>query len=599
MKFLYLNHCKYPAGFAIYLVWFLICTHSISGSDDFSWFDRSNGLWDLSIQVVAVSPHDTRLLLCASDSFIYQSTDGGVTWNSVFRIPGRKRVLPVRENKRGDDPGFSRKDYDEDDLFREGVLEEGESLDDLDDDDLMDRLKDHGLYTPSEPKDRDSELSTVKSGWMNKTFDLIWDVDHPDYAYIATSRGLYRTDNSGQSWRLAANQLSSKARTIRSLAFTDPDHKLILATDSGLYVSENRGDTVYPVQGMPGNSAYTAVSAFPDAMSSFVATDGTFIYQGNASGHVNRVSAPLVNRSDVVVGVMEGPSFGLCLVSTKNVFYSRDLTQWEYLGTQVLGGAEIRDFTRIGTTLYLATNRGVFRWYFESDTGGFINTGLMELDVRMVRSTDGDSGQLWAATGTGIFLFSNRYKESGRVVSELPVNFPPFSEVLATATDYAQLKIAEDELRIRKIRRAPWYPEISLDMSMDTDADTDYYRSRTISLSSQNIYIGPDDMTWKEDKDEDYSVQLMLKWSPTISPLLNLMARKQLRREVKRRHELIITVRTLYFNYIIGLQEFKHMAEGRRKITKSLELHQIEAQIDALTGFYFSGRIHETGSTYE
>jgi len=243
----------------------------------------------------------------------------------------------------------------------------------------------------------------------------------------------------------------------------------------------------------------------------------------------------------------------------------------------------------------------VFQYNPADSTGRFINDGLFDLDVRQVAQGDNENNLIYAATRTGIVCYGPAREITDQVILRIKdVMFPDLPEledVISKALKHAESSIVRDRQWIKDAKKSNYMPsELRLTAFTEYEKATQYDRTYRPSVVSGRITIGPDDKYWVEAEDEDYSFEVRMKWNPGMFAkdvnVLNIQNR--LSKEVKRQRKLIARVRRLYVKYVKSSQEFESTAPGIEKIMKHLEVERFAADLDALTGYYFSENINRS-----
>ncbi len=125
----------------------------------------------------------------------------------------------------------------------------------------------------------------------------------------------------------------------------------------------------------------------------------------------------------------------------------------------------------------------------------------------------------------------------------------------------------------------------------DTDDDTDYARSKMISLSGGVVTIGPDDETWEHDTDDDWTYEFKMRWNFQEYFFNTDMLRvsSETEDQIEFRQEILEDITKLYFDRR-RLQVEMLLNEGSSIHTimkDTLKLEELTAAIDGLTGGYF------------
>ena len=188
-------------------------------------------------------------------------------------------------------------------------------------------------------------------------------------------------------------------------------------------------------------------------------------------------------------------------------------------------------------------------------------------------------------------------------VEELMANFrnePSIREVQMAAIRYAEINPERFVEWRRKVQERGLWPElVQFTVGHDTDDDEDYARSKTVGISGGTAYVGPDDETWGWDTDNDWDYELRLRWNLQDYCFHNdsLKISSETEDQVEMRREILEDVTKLYFDRR-RLQVEILLQPGvpiSLKVKRAIQLDELTAAIDALTGGYFSDALAATG----
>jgi len=184
-------------------------------------------------------------------------------------------------------------------------------------------------------------------------------------------------------------------------------------------------------------------------------------------------------------------------------------------------------------------------------------------------------------------------------VDEIMAHFvhePTIREVHGAALKYAEIDPARFAQWRRDVKTNALIPEeVRFTVGHDTDDDTDYGRSKSISLTGGTVTLGPDDETWGHDTDDDWDYELRLKWK-----LRDFMFNKEILKvsaetedQVELRQDILNEVTKLYFDRRRLQIEFilDQNVDIWARMKRQLRLEELTAAIDGLTGGYFSDEI--------
>lgn len=176
---------------------------------------------------------------------------------------------------------------------------------------------------------------------------------------------------------------------------------------------------------------------------------------------------------------------------------------------------------------------------------------------------------------------------------------PTIQDVQRAAIRFAEIDAYQFEIWRRKVKEKGLWPDVlQVSVTHKTDDDYDYTRASTIGISGGTAYVGPDKETWKNSTDSDYDYQLRLRWKIQDYCFNSDMLRvsSETERQVKFRQSIIEDVTKLYYDrrrlqVDMVLQPDVQISV---KIRQELQLEELTAAIDGLTGGYFSEALNKT-----
>jgi hypothetical protein len=576
----------------------LLTNFAFSSQSDstFSWTETSIGLSQTNIKSIQGNKFQPEYVLCLSEDTIYLSSNYGESWKSVFTISTRKTVIePVLEealNVEDEDEEEVDLDWDESDLRREGILQDDESMDDIDESELRDRLKEAGLLESSSVEIEEREEFPEKIGKEPGFLKVVWDPTKSEYAYAVTQDSVYRSTDQGMTWTKSWSNLNDPSGKIRLIAVSSPGGIIVLGLDKSVYYSINKGETFSPLTIFTTNTEIMDLKADPFSHDGFfVATiDSIFFVQLPEKISIYAKTPSSVSEPIRKIAVAEGAHI---IVSTFSALYSLQSNgYWEQITPLDIRSALIYEIVCSDDLIWTATNRGVFVADVKGLAGQFRNNGLWELNIfELDVFMRNQQKNVWAATKSGVFLYQKATKIPEEIheflIPERSVTVPGYAELTAAALHYAELDDIRTRTLINSSSRSVWMPLVQFDFRASYDDDTSYDRSRSISTTENYVVIGLDDQSLRTIESENYRFQLRLQWYPKIrSNRDQLTVRKQLRRDLIRRQELLTELCRLYNELSEKAIQMRYQQSNVLKST--IEVDFLKARLDCLTGFYLS-----------
>jgi photosystem II stability/assembly factor-like uncharacterized protein len=473
---------------------------------------------------------------------VYESTDGGRTWEERFRPPqtAEVRALAVQ---RGEPPivlaATSRGLY--------GVFEGGESW---------------------------SEVFSAAGEGASDCTVVAFHPNHPRLALLGTRRGLALSSDSGRTWRPAGEPLA--ARDVMHAAFHPRQPaRVYLVTADGLWEGELVSGSWYQrrllIHAEEAEVEQPAPVEDPET--------------GEENGSLHRLSAVAVDP--------EQPNT-LYLATSRGVETSEDDGRtWKRLGRSGLASPEVIDLLakrRSPLALFAATARGVARYEPASDRWVPLTQGRA---ASRTSDLSAAGGVLWAATEEGLVRFEVPPEVLGAgeppSPQELLANFshePTIGQVHEAAIRYAEVQPHKIQAWRMQARLRALVPKFS--MSGDTNL-TDFRHWDSGS--------NPDALL-KGERDIDWSATI--SWEPAdlvwSTDQTSIDVRSKLM--VELRDDIVDEVTRTYFErrriQVALLME--PPKSPKTILEKELRIQELTALIDGLTGGYFSAQMQVTGT---
>ncbi|MBN1296873.1 hypothetical protein JXA80_08820 [bacterium] len=568
------------------------------------WRDVSAGILDLDLVTLDIDASGNRIL-AASNRTVYLSENRGRTWRMVLRLyPGvseqQLETAPDSVPEPEIEREFDRSEYDEDELYREGILEEEEELDDIDDDDLMRRLEDAGWLDPNEsaseavrtPEPAD-DIDRIATPSEQPAVQVRWDPTHGLAAYLATRDGVYRTTDGGNTWTLVPTGAMTSGSAVTGIVVLPPDGEILAGTRDGLRISIDYGVSYHAVPELYSERPFRDLErdTMLDRTAIGVTDDGVFILDTMGIARTISLMSGILPQ-DIRAVAMEKAT-AVCLAGDQRVMLKQeDDASWRILFPGALADTTIRDLVLSREWLAVATSRGVYLWHRISETGRFLTPGLTELDIRDVVVNPADPSEIWVATASGVFrtIFTDDPDFDHITMSSFVAEFPAIDNVLQAAMMFAEIDLSRDRSWNQDVRKRWFMPWMTLDFSYTDIRQEGLLRSDVMNISSGVPYIGPEDALYVGIERDRFDAYVLLLWFPELAVFDNdmLKIRHRLGQEIQRRNRLVDDVRLAYSNYI--LEATRQPADDDRvvrQIDHHLRMQQLRASLDALTGFVF------------
>lgn len=458
---------------------------------------------------------------------------------------------------------------------------------------------------------------------------VVFDLFNRKTLHIATTKGLFTTRNQGKNWQRVFRKVSEAANNVVWITLDLIDNqKIYIGTEDGLYASGDSGTSWRKVGGGLPHSRISSIAAHP--------RDSQVLYLANTYGLFKSIDAGLswkriyvtshkvsddendeenedenededeeessqINGNQNLINCIAVDKRNpkrIFIATGEGVHVSRDAGEsWNKLPTQGLSNDYV-NFIVVGSgknsAVYAATKNGVFKFSSNLNNWEEIYQGMTARDVRSL-TLNMDGKQLFAGTDKGVFKTidiklvrkQNREKNEEdkdskigfeQVLKELSANEPTIREVQEAALRYAEV-IHPDRIKTlrRNARLEALLPSVSLD----------YDKTVYGSTSREFAYAGPRD--WG----------LSLSWDVgdlVFNSQLRLLNGSDGRLMVQLRDDILNEVTRLYYERRkLQTELILRPAESpEEKLVETLRLEELTANIDALTGGYFSRNLKTT-----
>ncbi|MBI4432901.1 MAG: hypothetical protein HY592_05425 [Candidatus Omnitrophica bacterium] len=521
-------------------LWFLILLVLLgrpAGAQGPAWVEISSGLLDQNIQTLAVHPQDGKTLLAASDQRLFRSQDGGQSWKRIFSARGS-------------------------DALRFAMTEESSIY----------LGSDKGVQV-SHDSGKKWESFYTSGGNAGKVLCMAR-AGAKNMFYMGTMEGLYLFDaQSGRSSPVT----EIARRPVHSLLIQKETGIFFAATSEGFYKQASSGAAWEKVFTLGAEAAEKTVSE-EDALGQF---------------QIEEVALP-IRFPNLIHMPQEGPLYA----ATREGIWEGQAegSDWTPLKGQNFP-KNIRSMTRSGRTFYVATSAGIYQWNPKLGNFRELYKGIDSIQVQtVVYSEAGD--YLVAGTTRGIFrlnhpeldLFPLSEANPGmqpRDIFKLFENEPTILEIQNAAIRYAEVHPDKIKNWRAAAARKALVPTLSLDGGFDKDQNVDIDRGGT--ADPDRFIIGP------EEKGFDWSVGVNWDLGDLIwnDDQTSIDVRSKLMAEL--REDILSQVTHFYFERrrLQAQIILSPPADMAIEIEKTIRLEELTANIDALTGGYWTQRVQK------
>lgn len=451
--------------------------------------------------------------------------------------------------------------------------------------------------------------------------DILLDSQAPDVLFLATSQGIYRSTDGGRHWRALIRSHNGRPLNVRHLALDpfDPTH-LIAAIGDGLLTSHDRGDTWREYPGRLSQAVALFVAFDPQHAGRVwaITEQGLFTSDDRGTTWAQRLNTSRTELALADVELEDGaatyidggeemlasPRALTALApnvhqpgswyagSLEGLYASADdgLT-WERASSHGLVAHQLFDVATHPVTdrwVYAATDRGVARYDTTSRQWTMLNEGLPAVPTRQLALTP-NGGTLWAATDEG--LYQRPLAEElamlpgGLVAQEFASAFseePTIHELQQAAIRYAEVQPE----KITRWRRAAAARSVlpTVSFGLDHDASVDDTVDEGTFPQKQVFPTKDRNRGWDVSVSWDLADLIWDDAQTSIDVRSRLMV--QLRDDI-----LDELTRTYFERRRLQMELLLDPPQTTKdRLERELRLQELTADLDALTGGYFSRR---------
>ncbi|MFH0840104.1 MAG: YCF48-related protein [Candidatus Omnitrophota bacterium] len=506
---------------------------SAGASTEFTWVNKSRGLAGYEFTSLCIDKNDPDLMYAGAKGALLKTTDGGKNWKNIFKVPGSNNAVNyIAVNPR-----------DRKTIYLATEL---------------------GIFKSADEGSRWSNVSRNIRG--HNVFQILLDSDDPNILFAVTENSVYKSMDAAGTWRKSSDGISAK--DLGSIAQNPMDgKKLFVSSNEALFKSEDYGKTWQKI-------------FFPN----IAGEENPFQEEYSEEGGLFRKAFNYI----AVDGV--NPSI-IYLATKKGVFKSTDSgASWKRLSKSGLPRCTIRNFVvslSTGGYLFLATDRGVIQFSADDNLWKEVSAGLSERKINFIAS-NAEGNTLWIAAKGGVFgsdgnIYQIDKSKSDSGVEAILQNFrnePSFRQVQEAAIVYAEVHPNKIAKWRRDAKMKALLPTLSVGMDRDSSQDVHWDAGSNPDM----LIVGPyyDDTGWDIRCSWDLGGLIWNDDQTSIDTRSKLM--------VELRNDIIDEVTRLYFERRrLQVELMQSPPKDERKLMeKELRIQELTANIDGITGGYFS-----------
>ncbi|MBN2096915.1 MAG: hypothetical protein JW714_00390 [Candidatus Omnitrophica bacterium] len=451
-----------------------------------------------------------------------------------------------------------------------------------------------------------------------------FDLFDPKLIYLATTQGLFVTKDQGQAWRQIFRLVNQTASSVTWIALDCREQKKIyIGTEEAVYTSSDQGITWQKSKGGLPRAKVSSLAVHPlNSQILYLANSyGLFktIDQAQTWKRIYVTSSRRTDNNDQgleddaeqsrdnedqnlinCIAIDRHYPKRIFIGTGKGVFVTDEAGEsWERLAKAGLSDEQI-NFIVLGDkgkALYAATPKGVFKFSFGQNGWSELYQGMTAQTAHSLALNK--QGQLfWAGTDQGLFKLSkseivpeqNKKAQTDceQIIQEFFLSEPTIQQVQEAALRYGEV-IHPDN--IKALRRDARLKALLPTFSVGADRNvTDVYHwegGSTTIVNDDFLRKGKDIVEWDAS----------LSWNLgdlVFSEQVRLID-SNARLAVQLREDIISEVTRLYYERRKLQTELilTPAQTTQEKLNQTLRLEELTANIDGLTGGYFSRRLKE------
>ncbi len=421
--------------------------------------------------------------------------------------------------------------------------------------------------------------------------------------FVCTQDGLFKSDDGETGWKRVFKGVGVEENDVLHIAFSEKD-VVYLGTRGGLFTSEDKGLTWQKDPGEAGGLSIKWITFLGGDV--FIAAERG-VYEG-LDGRWKRVfvvstqdtqyDADSADEAAVAIKpvnsifVKDGQIF---LATDSGVFVSEDRGgDWKRFTSGGLLSQRIKRLLFKGNLYALTENRGVFVFDEQDKTWKALYRGMSSIKPRSI-AIDGN-GIIWVATDKGLYR--------SRVCSSLIAEMQGIPVTNSEDAVKDILRIFEGEPSIREVQDAAVrYAEVHPDKIKDwRDAAKRKALLPKISVGLDRYVTGLYHWDAGQNPDVLQKGEDAVSWDITMTWDLGELIWNEDQTSIDTRSRLMVQLRDDVLDEITRtyferrrLRSDIHLSppsDPRQGIEKELRVQELTADIDALTGGYFSEEIN-------
>lgn len=435
-----------------------------------------------------------------------------------------------------------------------------------------------------------SSVFSAKPGDTEINFIKVFDKD----VFICTKNSVFRGSGSGLSWQKIFKGFDDREGNVSHIAFSK-DKKICIAAEGGVFISSDNGAT-WSRDSLGGSVKGAKWVEFMDETICVATEKGVY---KNSGGGWKRTFITGAEDAEYDASVLDGSPKAarpvnsitadkgvIFLATDSGIFISEDKGEtWRDFVDAGIVSLRIKRIL-CGTSLYAITNRGIFVF---SDTDKLWRNMYSGMTTKEANSAAIDPDcDVWAVTKKG--LYKNRHHTLSGVIaddgfvsqkSDILKRFegePCINDVQKAAIEYAEVNSGKIKKWRESAGKRAFLPDVSLGLDRYV---TDYWHWDS-GTNPDTLQKGKDSVSWDVRMTWDMGDLIWNSDQTSIDTRSKLM--------VELRDDIMNEVTRTYFERRrLQIEIFTSPPQSLKlSMEKELRLQELTADLDALTGNYFS-----------